>query len=396
MECVSFGYLWATIAVCVCTASNPPCAAVVEAGVLPRLVELMQDTSNVRVAFEATWCVTNVASGTSDLTRQVVEHGAVPVLMQLLGSPAVDLREQAAWCLGNICGDGPELRDLCISHGLANRLAGLLGSEAVSSRVGFRRNVVWAASNVCRGKPRAPFEAVSTLVPALAAMLLDDDAEVLADTCWALSYASDGPNERIQLLLDCGLVERVMELMNHDSASVLTPALRVVGNIVTGDDTQTAAAIEAGCIPVLVKLLGHTKEGLRKEAAWTLSNIFAGTPEQVGLCLNEGALPVLLTLLASDTERVGKEALWAVANGLTGCSDSQLHGFVAAATISTLADALGMHASYIPIAAEAIVKLVQRRPELRDEFVAASIVERIEAIDGSNPAEHEMLMSVFE
>lgn len=40
-----------------------------------------------------------------------MDANAVPIFIQLLGSPEADVREQAVWALGNIAGDSPELRD---------------------------------------------------------------------------------------------------------------------------------------------------------------------------------------------------------------------------------------------------------------------------------------------
>ena len=60
-----------------------------------------------------------------------------------------------------------------------------------------------------------------------------------------------------------------------------TPALRTLGNVVTGDDSQTQCALDCGLLPRLLALLNSPKKGIRKEACWTISNITAGTREQI-------------------------------------------------------------------------------------------------------------------
>lgn len=152
----------------------------------------------------------------------------------------------------------------------------------------------------------------------MANLIQATDEEILIDACWAISYLSDGPNERIQAVIESGVCSRLVELLNHPSTTVQTPALRSAGNIVTGDDMQTQTIINCGVLTALYHLLSSPKEGIRKEACWTISNITAGNTTQIQAVIEANMIPPLVHILSSGDFKTKKEACWALCNATSG------------------------------------------------------------------------------
>eukprot|EP01063_Lacrimia_lanifica_P039553 TRINITY_DN870_c0_g2_i1.p1 TRINITY_DN870_c0_g2~~TRINITY_DN870_c0_g2_i1.p1 ORF type:complete len:520 (+),score=211.57 TRINITY_DN870_c0_g2_i1:76-1635(+) len=318
---------------------GPPITRVIELGCLPHLVQLLRCDEHHQVQFEAAWALTNVASGTTEQTREVVQNHAIPELARLLSSPSEEVREQVVWALGNIAGDNAKNRDKCIDEGCFPPLLKIIHSEP---RLTTLRNAAWLLSNLVRNKPSPPFAKVEGVLPTVAGLLSHADKEVLADACWALSYISDGENERIAAILSLNIAPRVIELLDSPDNCIHAPALRAVGNIVSGTPQQTQTMIDGGALPRLGRLAGSGLPGIRKEVFWALSNVAAGTVAQARALIDCGLCAPMVEALGSASFEVRKEAVWAITNVTHARVPEHTHAMVMARSIPPMVELLGM------------------------------------------------------
>lgn len=348
---------------------NPPFAAVIESGVVPSLVEFLGRKDFPDLQFEAAWALTNIAAGTTDNTNLLIRCGAVPLFVELLSSPSPDCRDQAAWALGNLGGEGAQCRDLVLSCGAMPALLTLLsGNEPIN----VMRNATWAVSNLCRGRPLPDLNLVGIAVPVLAPLLNHYESQVAVDAAWGLSYISDGPVDRVQTVLDAGIVPRVIELMRSPPAQVKVPAIRIIGNIASGDDEQTQTIINSGALPIFVDLLRHPKRTIRKEVCWTISNIAAGQVHQIQALIQSNVFLPLLDCLTAPELDVKKEAVWTVANVAFCGAPEHTQYLISIGVIPPLCDTLRAYDSKITVVAlEALQVMLQLAEEEKNAGITS-------------------------
>ena len=149
-------------------------------GFLKRLIEILSKDDEPLMQYEAAWILTNIAAGPTEQVRDVVEAGAVPLLIGLLQSRDEDVQEQAAWTLGNIIGDDHQSKGYVLNFGIVEIILNIVQPETIPQiRIPFLRIIAWILSNLCRyhDAPQ-PIVELKKTVPLLFSLLQHTNTEI--------------------------------------------------------------------------------------------------------------------------------------------------------------------------------------------------------------------------
>ena len=66
---------------------------------------------------------------------------------------------------------------------------------------------------------------------------------MLTDVSWAISFLSEGDENRIQRVIETGIIPSLIKNISHLFLSIMIPSLRAIGNICSGSNSQIDAVI---------------------------------------------------------------------------------------------------------------------------------------------------------
>lgn len=108
--------------------------------------------------FEAIACISAISSGSSDQIKSLTNKGIHKKLVSLCDAQFFEIQEQAISAIGNMANDCALIRDAIINEGALDKLLFYLKTAERKSLV---KNVLWAFSNFCKGRPPLGYDKIS-------------------------------------------------------------------------------------------------------------------------------------------------------------------------------------------------------------------------------------------
>ena len=225
----------------------------------------------------------------------------------------------------------------------------------------FKGTVVWAISNLCKGKPAPLLDLISPAVPILAT-LMNSPSSIGDDACIAISYLCDAGEEIIPETLKNGICKCVVNrLLTYRpySKHIQMPALIIIGNLVT-NYSQTDVVISCGALLALHFTLQNAPKALiQNEVCHIIAKIAAGTVSHIEAVFEAGLIDCIIPLLLQESI-ISVNATMVIKNVTLRGTASQIQRLVTKGCIPVLCDRLmEPNERIISLALEALEKILQ-------------------------------------
>ena len=272
---------------------------------------------------DALWVLARILSNDSCDSAYIVDLGVMPMLVRLLNPDTnVRVRRQAVWSLGSLIYSSVERRDLAIESGVLPSLFLILESEPHD--IGTVEFVAWIFFGIYKDHPRPDNDVAEAILPRLFLFfrLNEITLDMLTCVCWILSVITADQEYLIQYMIEQRVISHIQSVFIEysDNLDLIRPAIRTLGAIAGGTQEQTNAIVTSGVMAHFLPFLSCEEELLVKDLCWTISNITAGSESQIQAIIDNGLIPKLVELCFSESNLIRKEALWAMVN-MTGIAN---------------------------------------------------------------------------
>ncbi|ORX60261.1 ARM repeat-containing protein [Hesseltinella vesiculosa] len=217
---------------------NTQIQSVVESGVCRRMVELLMHTSTA-VKTPCLRAVGNIVTGDDMQTQVIINCGVLPALSSLLSSPKDTIRKEACWTISNITAGNNAQIQTVIDCNIVPVLVHILIHDEPKTK----KEACWAIVNATSGGLNRPeqiqylvsqgciaplCDMLKTMDNRIILVALDGLENILRVGAMESHSHPDGQNQYALFIEECGGLDAINHLQNHDSEEIYNKAYRVI------------------------------------------------------------------------------------------------------------------------------------------------------------------------
>uniref|UniRef100_A0A452GBK4 Importin subunit alpha n=1 Tax=Capra hircus TaxID=9925 RepID=A0A452GBK4_CAPHI len=204
---------------------------------VPHLVPLLSH-QEVKVQTAALRAVGNIVTGTDEQTQVVLNCDALSHFPALLTHPKEKINKEAVWFLSNITAGNQQQVQAVIDANLVPMIIHLLDK----GDFGTQKEAAWAISNltISGRKDQVAYLIQQNVIPPFCNLLTVKDAQVVQVVLDGLSnilkMAEDEAETIANLIEECGGLEKIEQLQNHENEDIYKLAYEIIDQFFSSDD----------------------------------------------------------------------------------------------------------------------------------------------------------------
>jgi hypothetical protein len=280
-------------------------------------------------------------SGDRPMVSHLIRCNGIDVLIPLLhASNSTAIKCAAVYTLGTIAGVCERHPLAAFGNKLVLRLLELFADR--QSDLILLRGAARLLLILCERESHSSL--MNSVLPAVTRLLLyTKDDELLAFACLTLACFANSNMSAATVQVDTSVVvRRFMGLFQHKNNNVVVSATIAAADFAQGDDAQKQVMVDCGILPRVVTLLTHAEKDVRTQACRIVSNLSEENRIADDALFSCGIIPELARILQTETKvAVQMFAVRAIYNVSTRASEVQTHYLEQNGVIPPLCTLLG-------------------------------------------------------
>lgn len=152
----------------------------------------------------------------------------------------------------------------------------------------------------------------SGVIPRLVEFMNDHPDMLQLEAAWALTNIASGSSDQTRVVVEANAVPSFVALLKSQSLEVKEQAIWALGNVAGDSSDYRDYVLDCGAMGPVLSLFNSPRMSLIRTATWTLSNLCRGKNPQPDWNIVQQAIPTLAKLIYSSDSETLVDACWAV------------------------------------------------------------------------------------